>query len=88
MTDPMPTRPGDVLILWTDTTFSIHAVGQVSTEGQQHFDCQSETTYERDRETAVGLARRLVAPGGRIFLQHLDTDDWYEISATSSGKPS
>ena len=88
MTDPMPTRPGDILILWTDTTFHIHAIGRVSTEGQQDFYRRSEVTYERDREIAVGLAKGLVAPGGRIFLQHIDTDDWYEISAAGSGKPS
>jgi hypothetical protein len=76
----IPTQRGDVLILRTDHSFTIHVVGSVSKDGQQDFESQMDLTFEIDRAAAVAEAKVLVAPGGRIFLRNIDTGDWSEIS--------
>jgi hypothetical protein len=69
------------LILQTDKTFTVHAVGPVSKDGQQDFDGQTNLKHVRDRNDAVAEARALVVPGGRIFVLNIDTGDWSEISS-------
>lgn len=88
----IPTRIGDVLILRTDQSFTIHAVGQVTKEGQQDFDTYGQPEheqhqrghlnlkYEINRAAAVGDAKAMVVPGRRIFFGNIDTGDWTEIS--------
>jgi hypothetical protein len=78
---PIPTQVGDVLILWTAKSFTIHAVGQVSRDGQQDFHAQMNVKYMSDRAAAVAEAKALVVPGRRIFLWNLDTREWSEISS-------
>ena len=75
----VPTKRGDVLILWTAQSFSIHAVGKVINDGQQDFTDQQDAHHLPDRAAAVAEARTLVAPGRRIFLQAFDTGDWSEV---------
>jgi hypothetical protein len=78
---PIPTQPGDVLILLTkDRSFSVYAVGPVSKDGEQDFFTGMNVKYERDRSAAVDAAKAIVAPGRRIFFRNLDTGDWSEIS--------
>jgi len=81
MAKGMPTQRGDVLILWTNQSFTIHAVGQVSQDGQQDFNGQENLKHESDYAAAVAAAQALLVPGRRIFFRNLDTDDWSEISA-------
>jgi hypothetical protein len=77
----VPTQRGDVLILWTDQSFIVYAVGQVANDGQQDFQMQMNVKYVTDRAAAVAAAKALVEPPGRrIFLRNLDTGDWSEIS--------
>ena len=93
MNSEIPTHLGDVLILLTDQSFSIHAVGQVTKDGQQDFDTYHREQsghdhqrrhvnlkYEIDRAAAVADAKAMVAPGRRIFFRNIDTGDWSEIS--------
>jgi hypothetical protein len=80
MADGIPTQVGDVLILETDKSFAIHAVGRVTRDGQQDFDTQVNVKYESDATAAVARAKALLAPGGRIFICNIDTGKWSEIS--------
>jgi hypothetical protein len=81
MTKRVPSQPGDVLILLTEHSFTIYAVGRVSKEGQQDFHSEEDVKYETDRDTAVAAAKALGAPGRRIFLRNLDAGHWSEISS-------
>jgi len=72
----IPTQPGDVLILSTDQSFTIYAVGLVTTDDQQEFDFHMNVKYERDRAAAVAEAKALVVPGRRIFFRNIDTGEW------------
>jgi hypothetical protein len=76
----IPTQVGDVLILRTDQSFAIYAVGRVAKDGQQDFHAQMNVKYVTDRATAVAEATALVVPGRRIFLWNIDTGDWSAIS--------
>ena len=80
MVKRIPTQLGDVLILRTDHSFTLHAVGQVTKDGQQDFDTHKDVKYTSDRATALADAKALVVPGRRIFFRNLDTGDWSEIS--------
>ena len=80
MVKRIPTQLGDVLILRTDHSFTLHAVGQVTKDGQQDFDTHKDVKYTSDRATALADAKALVVPGRRIFCRNLDTGDWSEIS--------
>jgi hypothetical protein len=91
MNSEIPTHLGDVLILLTDQSFSIHAVGQVTKDGQQDFDTYHREPpehehehvnlkYEIDRAPAVADAKAMVVPEQRIFFRNIDTGDWSEIS--------
>jgi hypothetical protein len=42
---------------------------------------QWESIYASDHAAAVAEAKALVAPGRKIFLQNIDTNDWSEISS-------
>jgi hypothetical protein len=80
MAERIPTRVGDVLILRTDKSFAIHAVGLVTKDGQQDFDAHVNVKYESDTVAAVARAKALLAPGGRIFMNDIDIGKWSEIS--------
>jgi hypothetical protein len=77
----VPTRLGDVLVLRTDQSFVMHVVGQVSKDGQQDFQNQTNTRYVLDHDVAVAEAKTLRVPGRRIFFRNIDTGDWSEISS-------
>jgi hypothetical protein len=79
MTGHIPTRVGDVLILRTSRSFTTHAVGQVSQDGQQDFH-KANVKHVSNRAAAVAEAQALVAPGRRIFYLNLDTGEWSETS--------
>jgi hypothetical protein len=76
----MPTQVGDVLMLWTNQTFTTYAVGLVSKNGQRDFCGQTPVAHERDRAAAIAKATALVLPGHRIVLCSMDTGVWSEIS--------
>jgi len=76
----VPTKVGDVLILRTQRSFKIHAVGRIAKDDQQDLQGQDTVQYVTSRTAAVAKARALVAPGRRIFLQNIDTGNWCEIS--------
>ena len=80
MAKGIPTHLGDVLILQTTRTYTVHAVGRVSRDGQQDFGREANVEYEIDYTAAVARAKALVLPGRRIFFRDLDTGDWNEIS--------
>ncbi len=80
MADRIPTHRGDVLILRTTQSYSVHAVGRVSRNGQQDFGSEANVTYETDNAVAIAQAKALVLPGRRIFFRNIDSGDWYEIS--------
>jgi hypothetical protein len=80
MAEQIPTHLGDVLILRTTRSYSVHAVGRVSKDGQQDFVSEAHVKYETDYAAAVGQAKALVLPGRRIFLRNIDTGAWHEIS--------
>jgi hypothetical protein len=79
MAERIPTHPGDVLILRTTQSYTVHAVGRVSKNGQQDFGSDANVTYEIDYAAAVAQAKALVVPGRRIFFRDIDTGDWNEI---------
>jgi hypothetical protein len=80
MAKPIPTHRGDVLILRTTQSYTVHAIGRISKDGQQDFSNEANVNYEIDYVTAVAQAKALVSPGRRIFFRNLDTGDWNEIS--------
>jgi hypothetical protein len=80
MTERTPTQRGDVLILRTDHSFTLHAVGQVTRDGQEDFATHVNVRYATDHATAVTEAKALAGPGQRIFFRHLDSGDWSVIS--------
>jgi hypothetical protein len=57
MAEHVPTQVGDVLILRTERTFSVHAVGRVSKDGQQEFRGQADVKYVGDLAAALAEAR-------------------------------
>jgi hypothetical protein len=70
MTTRIPTEVGDVLILRTDQSFAIYAVGQVSKTDQQDFCAQVNVKHVRERAAAVAEAKALLVPGRRIFFRN------------------
>jgi hypothetical protein len=76
----IPTKIGDVLILRTEKTFSVHAVGVVTENRQQGFRDQAEhVKHVSSRAEALTEARSLLAPGRRIFLLDIDSGEWSEV---------
>jgi hypothetical protein len=80
MAHRVPTKVGDVLILRTERSFKVYAVGRVAKDDQQDLQGQENVDYVTSRMAAVAKARALVAPGRGIFLQNIDTGHWSEIS--------
>ena len=73
MADQMPTRAGDVLILYKDGS-PIHVIGLISDDAQQTVnDAQID---EFGRTAAIATARTLVKRGHRIYLKNIDTGVW------------
>jgi len=75
----IPTKIGDVLILWTAESFTVYSVGHVFADGQQDFAAQKNVRHERERAAAVAVAKTLVVPGRKIFIRNIDKDEWSEI---------
>jgi hypothetical protein len=81
MANRIPTQIGDVLILRTERSYTIHVVGTISRDGQQDFENhQMPLKYETELAAAVTAAKTLVAAGRRIVFRNLDTDEWSMIS--------
>ena len=81
VTTHVPTHRGDVLILRTERSYTIHVVGRVLTDGQQDFHGQTNLSYVPDQAEAEAAAKRLVATsGGRIFVSNIDTAVWSEVT--------
>ena len=80
MSDPLPTKPGDVLILRSEVTVT-YTVGVVLRPRQEDFDGEPPHTYSRvpTRLSALSKARGLVGREGRIFMKDRDAGDWIEI---------
>lgn len=74
-----PTQVGDVLVLQTTQSYTIYAVGRVSTDVQQGFGGGEDVRYKKDYGAAVAEAKTLLVPGRRMFLRNIDADDWSEI---------
>jgi hypothetical protein len=75
------TQCGDVLILRTEQSFTIYAVGRVSHDGQEDFRAEINVEYVIDYAAAVAEAKRRVVVGRRILFRNIDTGDWSEISS-------
>jgi hypothetical protein len=75
-----PTEVGDVLILHTSRSFTVYAVGPVTVSGQRDFSSSRTATHTPDHAGALRAAKSLVAPGRRIHLLNIDTNDWSEIA--------
>jgi hypothetical protein len=80
MAKRIPTQIGDVLILRSTRSFTVHAVGRVSKDGQQDFGSEAHVRYETDYAAAVAQAKALLVAGRRMFFRNIDTGDWREIS--------
>ena len=74
------TQVGDVLILQTNKSFTIYAVGPVTKAGQQDFCSQMNVTHAPDRAAALVDAKAFLAPGRRIVLCDMDTNEWSETA--------
>ena len=75
----LPTRRGDVLVLRTAQSFTVHVVGAVSVDGQQDFHGRTNVTYVIDRAAAIAAAEVLVESGRVIFFRDIDTGQWSEV---------
>jgi hypothetical protein len=52
----IPTHAGDILVLRTATSYTIHVVGRITNDGQQDFTNQKDLKYERDAAAAIAMA--------------------------------
>lgn len=78
----IPTMPGDVLVLETTVGLRIHAVGAVTTKGQQDFHrAQPSPLYIANHDEALAVAQTLAARRGRIFLVKIDSNTWSELAS-------
>lgn len=75
-----PTEIGDVLILRTSLSFTVHAVGPVVAAGQHDFSKSEQVCHVASHAEAVTTAKSIVAPGRRIYLLDIDTAEWSQIS--------
>jgi hypothetical protein len=66
MANRIPTQVGDVLILETRRSFTTHAVGWVSENGEQDFHNLVKVKHVSDRAGAVAEAIGLRSPGDAI----------------------
>ena len=76
----LPTTVGDVLILLSVQAAPIYAIGVITATGQQDFPARDGLHHEVTQAAALSVAKRLVAPGRRMFLRQLDTGAWFEIA--------
>ena len=76
----LPTEIGDVLILRTSVSYTVYAVGRVTTAGQTDFSHGQPPHHVATYAEAVKAAKAIVAPRGRIYLLDIDTGEWSEIS--------
>jgi hypothetical protein len=83
----IPTHSGDVLIFRTKKTFTIHAVVEVLWDGQQEVQTGQEPAHEADYAAAVAIAKRLLRPRRRIFLQDIDRNTWLEVPVVAEPEP-
>ena len=65
MVSMVPTHVGDVLILRTQKSFTIYAVGLILKDDQQDFDGHTDVNHATDRVGAVA-ARPARHPGLRV----------------------
>ena len=79
MSERIPTKPGDILIVQTTQSYTVYAIGRVSKDGQQDCGTATNVKYETDHTAAVVQARALVARDGRSFLRNIDTNEWSQI---------
>jgi hypothetical protein len=80
MAKRIPTQIGDILILRTDRSYTIHVVGAISREGPAGFENQqTPLKYETERAAALAAAKALVTAGRQIFFLDLDSDEWSMI---------
>ena len=75
-----PTEIGDVLILRTSASYTVYAVGSVVTAGQHDFSHSEQVRHVNTHAAAVNVAKAIVAPGARIYLLDIDTEEWSQIS--------
>lgn len=71
---------GDVLIVRTTKTYTVHVVGLVTQAGQRDLNVNLDRLYERDYDVAVARAKALVLPGKRILANDIDRGEWSVIS--------
>jgi hypothetical protein len=74
-----PTSIGDVLILRTSVSYTVYAVGPVSTDGQDDFSHSQQVIHVATHDEAITAAKALVSPHGRIHLLDIDTSEWSQI---------
>jgi hypothetical protein len=74
-----PTEIGDVLILRTSLSYTVYAVGSVTTAGQHDFSHSQQVRHVKTHAEAVKTAKAIVAPHGRIYLLDIDTTEWSQI---------
>ena len=75
-----PTEIGDVLILRTRLSYTVYAVGSVVTAGRHDFSHSEQVRHVTTHADAVNAAKAIVAPGGRVYLLDIDTEEWSQIS--------
>ena len=76
MTGPIPTRAGDVLIVWKTGT-TVHTVGVVSEDGAQELTAVHESFSSRDE--AIREARKLAMASHRIYRKETGSGDWSPV---------
>jgi hypothetical protein len=83
-----PTSIGDVLILRTSVSYTVYAVGTVSTTGQDDFSRTQQVFHVSTRDEAIRTAKAMVSPHGRIHLLDIDTSEWSQIETDQSKRTS
>jgi hypothetical protein len=80
VTQKSPTKTGDALVLRTQRSYTIFAVGAVSNGGQEDFHRQKKVRHVTTRIAAIALARTLVTAGGRIHMLDIDSGEWSQLA--------
>ena len=84
MTGDIPTHKGDVLILSNAQAGDIHFLAIVSQDGEYDVPDSRFCRFCPGSRLALDVARRLVAPGCRVYVRDLDTGYWCHIPPDSS----
>jgi hypothetical protein len=80
VTGPVPTKFGDVLILYSPKTGMTHAVGLVVEDGQQDLS-HGNLEYIAGRAAADLKAKSLGGHrGARVFLVNTENSHWTEVA--------